>query len=36
MHYAWGAGFLLGILRGARDTVDTSRMAPAQPSQPSS
>jgi succinoglycan biosynthesis protein ExoA len=36
MHYAWGAGFLLGISRGARDTVDTSRIAPAQPSQPSS
>jgi succinoglycan biosynthesis protein ExoA len=42
MHYAWGAGFLVGLARGARDTVDTSRIAPAvesstdQPSQPSS
>jgi succinoglycan biosynthesis protein ExoA len=26
MHYAWGAGFLVGTLRGARDTVDTSRV----------
>lgn len=26
MHLAWGAGFLLGIARGARDTVDTSRL----------
>ncbi|MEO8887988.1 MAG: glycosyltransferase family 2 protein [Jatrophihabitantaceae bacterium] len=25
MHYAWGAGFLLGTVRGARDAVDTSR-----------
>jgi glycosyltransferase involved in cell wall biosynthesis len=25
MHYAWGAGFLVGTLRGARDAVDTSR-----------
>jgi len=25
MHYAWGAGFLLGIARGAKDSVDTSR-----------
>ncbi|MGH8960350.1 MAG: glycosyltransferase family 2 protein [Jatrophihabitantaceae bacterium] len=25
MHYAWGAGFVLGALRGARDSVDTSR-----------
>ncbi|WP_375480250.1 glycosyltransferase family 2 protein [uncultured Jatrophihabitans sp.] len=25
MHYAWGAGFLVGITRGARDAVDTSR-----------
>jgi hypothetical protein len=36
MHYVWGAGFLVGILRGARGTVDTSRIAAAQPSQPSS
>jgi len=34
MHYGWGAGFVKGVLRGARDTVDTSRIA-AQPSQPS-
>jgi succinoglycan biosynthesis protein ExoA len=27
MHYAWGAGFLVGTLRGARDAVDTSRAA---------
>lgn len=25
MHYAWGAGFLIGTVRGARDAVDTSR-----------
>jgi succinoglycan biosynthesis protein ExoA len=27
MHYAWGTGFLQGILRGARGAVDTSRVA---------
>lgn len=26
MHLAWGAGFLVGVLRGARDTVDASRL----------
>jgi succinoglycan biosynthesis protein ExoA len=26
MHVAWGAGFLGGLLTGARDTVDTSRL----------
>ena len=25
MHVSWGAGFIVGLLRGARDTVDTSR-----------
>jgi len=25
MHLAWGSGFIVGLLRGARDTVDTSR-----------
>ncbi len=25
MHISWGAGFLVGVVRGARDTVDTSR-----------
>ena len=25
MHYSWGAGFLVGVTRGARDAVDTSR-----------
>lgn len=25
MHLAWGAGFVVGVLRGARDAVDTSR-----------
>ena len=25
MHITWGTGFMLGVLRGARDTVDTSR-----------
>ena len=25
MHLSWGAGFLVGLVRGARDTVDTSR-----------
>jgi glycosyltransferase involved in cell wall biosynthesis len=37
MHYAWGAGFLRGVLRGAEGVVDTSRLASSdQPSQPSS
>ncbi|WP_433775464.1 glycosyltransferase family 2 protein [Microbacterium sp. gxy059] len=27
MHLAWGAGFLAGVLRGAHDTVDTSRLS---------
>ena len=35
MHYAWGAGFVVGSLRGARDTVDASRLGAAQPNQPS-
>jgi succinoglycan biosynthesis protein ExoA len=26
MHLAWGAGFVRGLARGARDTVDTSRL----------
>lgn len=26
MHLAWGAGFVIGIVRGAHDTVDTSRL----------
>ena len=26
MHLAWGAGFIRGVLRGAHDTVDTSRL----------
>ncbi|CAL4860020.1 hypothetical protein MMM2322_01695 [Microbacterium sp. MM2322] len=26
MHLAWGAGFLRGLVRGAKDTVDTSRL----------
>lgn len=25
MHLSWGAGFIIGVLRGAKDTVDTSR-----------
>src|SRR5205085_2323083 len=25
MHLSWGGGFLVGLLRGARDAVDTSR-----------
>jgi succinoglycan biosynthesis protein ExoA len=25
MHLSWGVGFIIGLLRGARDTVDTSR-----------
>lgn len=25
MHLSWGVGFIVGIVRGARDTVDTSR-----------
>jgi succinoglycan biosynthesis protein ExoA len=38
MHLAWGSGFLVGVVRGARHTVDTSRAAalPRQSSQPSS
>ncbi|MFT4051613.1 MAG: glycosyltransferase family 2 protein [Microbacterium sp.] len=27
MHLAWGAGFLLGAARGARENVDTSRLS---------
>jgi succinoglycan biosynthesis protein ExoA len=27
MHYAWGAGFLRGLVRGAHGAVDTSRIA---------
>lgn len=26
MHLSWGVGFLAGVLRGARDTVDASRL----------
>lgn len=26
MHFSWGVGFLGGVLRGARDTVDASRL----------
>jgi succinoglycan biosynthesis protein ExoA len=26
MHLSWGAGFLVGVIRGAHDTVDTSRL----------
>lgn len=26
MHFAWGLGFIGGVLRGARDTVDASRL----------
>ena len=25
MHLSWGVGFIVGVVRGARDTVDTSR-----------
>ena len=27
MHLSWGAGFIVGLVRGARDIVDTSRTA---------
>jgi hypothetical protein len=27
MHYTWGTGFLAGLMRGAGNTVDTSRVA---------
>lgn len=27
MHLSWGLGFLGGVIRGARDTVDTSRLS---------
>lgn len=39
MHYAWGAGFVVGLVRGGAHAVDTSRLRaapPDQPSQPSS
>ncbi len=26
MHLSWGLGFLTGVLRGAHDTVDASRL----------
>ncbi|MET0782548.1 MAG: glycosyltransferase family 2 protein [Microbacterium sp.] len=26
MHLSWGTGFIVGVLRGAHDTVDTSRL----------
>ena len=26
MHLSWGAGFLVGLVRGAKDTIDTSRL----------
>lgn len=26
MHLSWGSGFVIGVLRGAHDTVDTSRL----------
>ncbi len=26
MHLSWGTGFIIGVLRGAHDTVDTSRL----------
>jgi hypothetical protein len=26
MHLAWGAGFLVGVARGARENIDTSRL----------
>jgi len=25
MHLSWGAGFIVGLVRGAGDAVDTSR-----------
>lgn len=39
MHWVWGAGFIVGAARGAKDTVDTSRhrgLRRRQPNQPSS
>lgn len=35
MHGAWGSGFLVGLVRGGKHTVDTSRTS-SQSSQPSS
>lgn len=32
MHLAWGSGFLVGAVRGARHNVDRSRVQPSQPS----
>jgi len=26
MHLSWGTGFVIGVVRGAHDTVDTSRL----------
>lgn len=26
MHFSWGVGFIVGVLQGARDTVDASRL----------
>jgi succinoglycan biosynthesis protein ExoA len=31
MHVAWGTGFLIGVTRGAKDAVDTSRASPTSP-----
>src|SRR5581483_3393523 len=33
MHYAWGSGFLYGLVRGAEGTLDTSRARPAETAQ---
>jgi hypothetical protein len=36
MHYAWGWGLIVGFARGGQHSVDRSRVAAVQPSQPSS
>jgi succinoglycan biosynthesis protein ExoA len=36
MHYAWGFGLLVGLVRGGQHSVDRSRVGLDQPSQPSS
>jgi hypothetical protein len=31
IHYAWGSGFVRGLVQGARDAVDTSRVRVVDP-----
>jgi len=34
MHLSWGTGFIIGVVRGAHDTVDTSRLGDRNPPLP--